>query len=206
MESFWKAASLLAFLCVLPALVLGVIALFSPRHLGFGNRTKSSLVLFGGAFVLLCFSVATSPSSKQSTEDPFSSSESFEARKNGTTEKKEPVERIYHSLPSLLSGFSSYTKLQQEKWDHDNQWKNWVEGSCTVSDVKRTSITSEIRDAAYEVVCELSNGDRAILFYPADAESTVTALSPGSYLSFQGNLKTIKDWALWRSGYIKVSN
>ncbi|MFA7691644.1 MAG: DUF1311 domain-containing protein [Candidatus Hydrogenedentes bacterium] len=107
-------------------------------------------------------------------------------------------------LRSLLDKFSNLTDLQQEKWSRDNEWKLIVSGSGEVSEVETTSWLSEISDAAYEVTCELSDGNRAILFMDENHSDFIYSLDIGDTINFTGKLKTIKEWPFWCTGYVKV--
>lgn len=206
----------LAVLLMLLALIVGIIALFNPKWFGFKSRGKSSATFFGSAVGLFLVIGIAFPPSENVEQSDLKERETAAASSspglNDTPEsppqsRSEPThEHDFVYLQPLLYSFGNQTKIQQEHWNRENEWKHWVQGGCIVAEVKRTGMLSQIRRTAYEVVCEMSSGDRAILFYGSDAESFIMNLQAGSHLNFQGNLKSIEDWGFWRSGYIRVTD
>ncbi len=116
----------------------------------------------------------------------------------------ETSNRSYESFTELVSVFKNLTEVQQERWNIRNKWKHWVAGKGTVSEVEEADIFSEIQGNYYEVTVELEDNNRAVIFYPKTKKyDWVADLSKDSRLSFKGRLKSIKDWGMWVSGYIK---
>ncbi len=112
--------------------------------------------------------------------------------------------RSYEPFTELVSVFKNLTEVQQERWNIRNKWKHWVAGKGTVSEVEEADIFSEIQGNYYEVTVELEDGNRAVIFYPRTRKyNWVGDVQKDSQLSFKGRLKSIKDWGMWVSGYIK---
>ncbi|MCL5277838.1 MAG: hypothetical protein M1517_08710 [Deltaproteobacteria bacterium] len=110
----------------------------------------------------------------------------------------------YESFTELVSEFKNLTEVQQERWNIRNKLKHWVNGEGTVSEVEEADVFSEIQGNYYEVTVELEDGNRAVIFYPRTRKyNWVGDLQKDSQLSFKGRLKSIKDWGMWVSGYIK---
>lgn len=107
-------------------------------------------------------------------------------------------------LLPLIRSFASLTELQQEDWNEKHEWVYRVSGNGTVSEVGKAGFFSEIKEAAYEVTVELSNADRAVLFYPSEQREAVLGLSAGQRVSFKGCLKKIQNWGFWHSAYVRV--
>ena len=121
------------------------------------------------------------------------------------TEAQESTGKIYKQITNLLAKFKTLTQVQQDRWDENNEWKYWVKGKGKVSEVEEANSFSEISGDYYEVTVELSDGNRAVIFYPKTEEyEWVVNLKKNSRVSFKGNLKSLKDWGLWMSGYILV--
>lgn len=62
---------------------------------------------------------------------------------------------------------------------------------------------SEDNAFPYEVTIEISEGQRAVVYYPEGKREYVLGLSKGSNVYFIGRLKNISDWGFWKTGYIK---
>ena len=109
-----------------------------------------------------------------------------------------------HDLARLLQQFNAMTDLQQESWNHENEWKLLVTGSGEVSEVNKVNLFSEIKSADYELTCELPGGDRAVLFLDEARRDYVLELNVGDAVTFTGQLKSVTDWGFWRTGYVMV--
>ena len=110
----------------------------------------------------------------------------------------------YESFTELVSEFKNLTEVQQERWNIRNKWKHRVEGEGTVSEVEDADIFSEIQGNYYEVTVELEDNNRVVIFYPKTKKyDWVGDLQKDSQLSFKGRLKSINDWGMWVTGYIK---
>lgn len=103
---------------------------------------------------------------------------------------------------ALISDFKVMTKVQRDRWTSQNEWKYAVSGACEVSEVSRANWLSEVRNAQYEVVCELTGGDRVVLFYKSDRIDLIENADRGMPLRFSGKLKTIRDWSFWTTAYV----
>ena len=116
----------------------------------------------------------------------------------------ESLNSNYESFTELVSEFQNLTEVQQERWNIKNKWKYRVAGKGTVSEVEDTDIFSAIQGNYYEVTVELEDNNRAVIYYPKTKKyDWVADLQKDSRLSFKGRLKSIKDWGMWVSGYIK---
>ena len=114
------------------------------------------------------------------------------------------VEQVeYKELMPFIRHFSSLTELNQDSWNEANEWKHYVKGTCTVSEVAKVTFLSEIDNAAYEVDCEMASDDRAVLFFDEKYQQQVSNLTVGQVISFEGRLKNIQT-PMWTSAYIKV--
>ena len=113
------------------------------------------------------------------------------------------IEVQYKELMPLLREFSSLTELNQDSWNEANEWKHYVKGTCTVSEVAKVTFLSEIDNAAYEVDCEMANDDRAVLFFDQEYREAVSKLKVGQVINFKGRLKNMQV-PFWTSAYIKI--
>jgi len=117
-------------------------------------------------------------------------------------EKKTSQE--YKSITALIAQFKEMTKVQQDRWNGKNEWKYSVKGTGRVSDVGESSIFSEIECNCYEVTIELSDRNRAIVYYPKTEEyEWVANLAKNTKINFKGKLKKLIDWGFWISAYVQ---
>ncbi|MGI6137970.1 MAG: hypothetical protein ACOYI9_02960 [Candidatus Hydrogenedentales bacterium] len=119
--------------------------------------------------------------------------------KRSAAEKAETVD-----VRALLERFSNFSELQKEKWIKENEWQYVVYGFGEVSEVDKTGWTSEISNAAYQITCEFTDGNRAVVFLDKNRSNFVENLDIGERISFTGKLKTMKDWPFWCTAYVKV--
>ncbi|MCK8516062.1 hypothetical protein M0534_06955 [Methylonatrum kenyense] len=181
--------------------VLGLVGLANPGWVGLKGRLQSSLVYFGSAIFCFFFAVTLIPDSSKELH----SAESLAQESSNDGEVADDTENVeYVALRKLISNFSDLTEAQRGRWREGNDWGHWVYGVCVISEVSNTSWVSEISDAAFEVTCELPDGNRAILFYDDAREEKVMGFSRGDVLDFRGRLKTIRYWGFWSSGYVQV--
>ncbi len=182
---------------------LGCLALINPNWFGIPTRFRSSIIFFGIAS--LCFVVgvfATIPLLSERSLDGSEVIASTSQQKTAPTMESKIEIPDYITLSTLLVNFEGLTDLQQDEWNSDHEWKYWVSGTCTVSDVVETNVFSEVTDMAYEVTCEIVGGNRVVLFYPVEKREYVLGLNKGNAIEFAGRLKLIKNWGFWVTGYV----
>lgn len=176
------------------------------------KKTKVIIGCVVGVVILLAIAAAfdedeaetgassTAESSAASTTS-VSSIEKHGASENFSmsAEKAETVD-----VRALLERFSNFSELQKEKWIKENEWQYVVYGFGEVSEVDKTGWTSEISNAAYQITCEFTDGNRAVVFLDKNRSNFVENLDIGERISFTGKLKTMKDWPFWCTAYVKV--
>jgi len=147
----------------------------------------------------------------QSAEDTVASDNS-ETQRASPVERSPTVEQSRETdsskiLPvtELISHFSDLTDLQQEEWNNNHKWEYTVNGSGLVTEVGETNFISEDDSYPYEVTVELSEGTRAVVYFPEEKRDYVLNLDKGSDIDFVGDLKRIEDWGFWITAYVKYS-
>jgi len=174
------------------------------------NKTRSRFLFYFVSVVIgvTLIQVAMKP---QSAEDTVASDNS-ETQRASPVERSPTVEQSRETdsskiLPvtELISHFSDLTDLQQEEWNNNHKWEYTVNGSGLVTEVGETNFISEDDSYPYEVTVELSEGTRAVVYFPEEKRDYVLNLDKGSDIDFVGDLKRIEDWGFWITAYVKYS-
>lgn len=200
--------------------IIALVFLFRKSSSDWFKQTKNApvksrssmalnLVLTVVILFLMFWSIHTiTDNQRQGTQQVRTQTESPSTEKSQVEPSKEEYREIgikeHSNIADLTDDFKKMTEIQQKKWCKENEWRYHVMGYGKVSEVEYAGLMAEINGSYYEVTIELENGNRAVVFYPrTDQYGWVENLSKGSYLNFEGRLKTLKNWGFWISGYVR---
>lgn len=192
------------FLSILMILWL-IVGLYNPEKGIFWeteNKTRGKFILYfiSAAVAVTIVQMAIKPTpSEETVTTEYSETQPTPSAEQGAEIDSSKIRPI----AQLISHFSGLTDLQQEEWNSNHKWEYVVKGYGQVTEVGETGFMSEDNSFPYEVTVELSEGQRAVVYYPEDKREYVLNLDKGSSVTFVGRLKKMKDWGFWKTGYVK---
>lgn len=179
-----------------------IVGLYSPERGIFWeveNKTRGKFVLYfvAAAITVTVIQMAIKPNPSEETV----TSDYSETQPTSSTDKDTVIDSSkIRPIAKLISNFSELTDLQQEEWNSNHKWEYVVRGSGQVTEVGETGFMSEDNSFPYEVTIEISEGQRAVVYYPEGKREYVLSFSKGSNVSFIGRLKNIRDWVFGKQG------
>lgn len=182
-----------------------IVGLYNPKKGIFWeaeSKTRGKFILYfisaAVAVTIIQMTIKPNPSEETVASD-YSETQSTSSAEQGTEIDSSKIRPI----TKLISHFDGLTDLQQDEWNSNHKWEYVVKGNGQVTEVGETGFMSEDDSFPYEVTIELSEGQRAVVYYPKAKRDYVLGLNKGSNVSFSGRLKSITDWGFWKTGYVK---